>query len=434
MRALFTTWEGGGHVPPALLVARRLQAQGAEVLFVSDEATRAAARAAHLMFEPWRTAPNRGAGGQADDPLDDWKALTPVGVVRSVCKAVMCGPAERYAVDTLDLITRFKPDVIVTNELLFGVLAAAEHAGVPAALLTGNLWCFPTRPDLPPFGPAFPPAATPFEVRREAMARGMIHRLYDLGLADLNRARRGLRLPPLGATLDQLRSAGLTVLGVARAFDYGDGVPTGVVYAGPLGAPPSWAADAAAPGVGDDPRPLVLVSFSTTYQREEAILARCVEALGRLPVRGLVTLGPALAEARLPVRENVQVVERASHDAIVANCAAVLCHGGHGTVIRPLMHGVPVVCIPTGRDQPENARRIAVRGAGLTLSRGATTGAIANAVRSVVFEPRYAEAARTLGRAIRTQSDGGARAADAIIRFSRLSVAGSAAQSGPNPP
>ncbi len=183
MRILFTTWEAGGHVPAALLVAAELQRRGEAVLFVSDEATRPAAVQAGLRFEPWRTAPNRAIASAADDPLNDWRAATPIGVVKRVCDAVMCRPALAYARDTLEIVEAFAPDVIVTQELLFGVMAAAELSRRKLVLLTGNLWCFPTRGDLPPFGPGFAPSRRPKDLQRDRITRGMIARLYDLGRA-----------------------------------------------------------------------------------------------------------------------------------------------------------------------------------------------------------------------------------------------------------
>jgi hypothetical protein len=176
LKFLFTTFEGGGHVPPAILAASLLMAKGHEILFVSDQANRDAAQAAGLRFHPWTDAPNRRAGGRRDDPLADWREIWPPAVVKAVCDAVITGPAKAYATDTADLIRRFRPDVVVTNELLFGVLVACEAAGVSTAILTGNLWCFPNRPDVPPFGPGWRPARSEFEHRREASARRMIER------------------------------------------------------------------------------------------------------------------------------------------------------------------------------------------------------------------------------------------------------------------
>src|SRR4051794_2780807 len=131
MRFLFTTFEGGGHVQPALSVASALRGRGHQVLFVSDEANRLAARRSGLAFEPWVTAPNRSRLGDSADPLRDWKPLLPSAIVREVCDGVMTGPAERYAIDTVSLIAQFRPDVVVTNELLFGVMAAGEATRTP---------------------------------------------------------------------------------------------------------------------------------------------------------------------------------------------------------------------------------------------------------------------------------------------------------------
>lgn len=415
MRFLFTTFEGGGHVPPAIMVAARLAAGGDAVLFVSDEANRAAAEAAGLSFSPWRTAPNRLAQGCADDPLDDWKRRWPPAVVKALVDAVMCGPARAYAADTSAYIRQFQPDAVVSNELLLGVLAAAEAAGTPLALLTANVWCYPTRPDTPPFGPGFGPARNAFERGRERTTRRLIAGLYDYGLADLNAARGEMNLPPLEATLGQLDYAKLVLLGASQAFDFGvEPPPRPFAYAGPLVSVPSWverrdivAADAAAP--------LVLVSFSTTFQDQAPVVRRCIRALAGTPVRGVVTLGPAISPEMVDAPPNVQVVQSASHDDLVPRCAAVICHGGHGTALRPLMNGVPVICLPMGRDQPENAARIAARGAGIRLSRHASAAAIRRALRRVIGDGRFAAAARALGDQIRLEADGGARAA-AVLR------------------
>lgn len=419
MRILFTTYEGGGHVPPALMVARRLQDRGHEVLFVSDEATRAAAEREGLRFEPWRRAPNRAAAAQAGDPLEDWRARAPWSVVRAVCDAVMCGPAAGYAADTLDLIARFRPDAVASMELLFGVFAACERSGTPLALLTGNLWCFPTREDVPPFGPGFAASDAKWAQNRDQFSRRLIGRWYDAGLPDLNRARAGLGLPPLARTLDQLSAADRILIGASHAFDWPDAPPPEPFeYVGPLIAVPEWAT-AAAPALEPDARPLVLASLGTTFQDQTPVMRRMIEALGRLPVRGIATLGPAIRVEDMPRPPNVQVVERASHDEIVPRCAAVICHGGHGTVLRPLMHGVPTLCLPMGRDQPENAARIAARGAGLTLPKSASAARIVRAVRRLLEEPAFAENARGLGAAVAAEVDGGERAADAVEALAR---------------
>lgn len=415
-RFLFTTFEGGGHVPPALLVARRLCAAGHDVLFVSDGANRGQAERAGVPFEPWRTAPNRSAGGRADDPLQDWRRRWPPAVVRAVCDAVLARPAALYACDTLDYIAQFRPDAVISNELLFGAMMAAERSKLPLGLLTANVWCFPTRDDVPPFGPGFRPDGW-FAARRDRNARAMIARWYDDGLPELNAARRGIGLEPLDRALDQLASAELVLLGTSHAFDFGrDPPPAPFAYAGPLGEVPDWAHSAALPdAIAATTAPIILVSFSTTFQDQAAAIGRCVRALETLPVQGIVTLGPAVPLESVPSAANVMVLAGGSHERILPMAAAMISHGGHGTVQRALMHGVPIICLPMGRDHPDNAVRIAHRGAGLRLSRFASSRSIREALVRVLLVPSFALEARRLGAGIQAECDGGCAAARALL-------------------
>lgn len=416
MRFLFTTFEGGGHVPPALLVARRLRERGHQVLFVSDAANRAEAEGGGLAFRSWRTAPNRLVAGQADDPLDEWRARWPPAIVRRLCAAVITGPSLAYAHDTLEAVRDFRPDAVVSNELLFGAMAGAEAAQIPLALLTANVWCFPTRTDVPPFGPGFRPSGAAWARRRDDYVRRMSAGWYQSGLPALNMTRQKLGLPPLRRTLDQLEAAELVVLGVAASFDYGAAVPPGFVYAGPLGEAPAWSADGDVTALVSARLPNVLISLSTTAQGHEPLLRRCVHAAVGLPVNVIVTLGPALRHVQLPEAPNLQVAAAAPHDLLVPRCRAVVTHAGHGTVVRPLMHGAPVVCVPTGRDQPENAARVEHARAGLRVSPAAPAGAIRRAIARLLADPAYAAAAAELGAAIRRECDGGQKAADGLER------------------
>jgi UDP:flavonoid glycosyltransferase YjiC (YdhE family) len=78
----------------------------------------------------------------------------------------------------------------------------------------------------------------------------------------------------------------------------------------------------------------------------------------------------------------------------------VVTHAGHGTVIRALANGVPLVCIPMGRDQPGNAARVVARGAGLRLTPKADVAAIRDTIQHVFSDPKFRESAQRLGKAI----------------------------------
>ena len=97
----------------------------------------------------------------------------------------------RMVTDAVENFIAFPPLGVILATML-GVAVAAEATGTPLAFLSANVWSLPTRADTPPFGPGFAPARTSFEQRREQSARGMIAGFYDVGLADLNRARAAL--------------------------------------------------------------------------------------------------------------------------------------------------------------------------------------------------------------------------------------------------
>jgi UDP:flavonoid glycosyltransferase YjiC (YdhE family) len=103
---------------------------------------------------------------------------------------------------------------------------------------------------------------------------------------------------------------------------------------------------------------LVLVSLSSTVMGQEGLLQRAADALGQLPVHALVTTGPAVDPAVIRAPHNGSVRRSARHADVLPYCSAVVTHGGHGTVLKALAAGVPLVIAPLGRDQPDNAARV----------------------------------------------------------------------------
>jgi UDP:flavonoid glycosyltransferase YjiC (YdhE family) len=81
--------------------------------------------------------------------------------------------------------------------------------------------------------------------------------------------------------------------------------------------------------------------------------------------------------------------------------SVVVTQGGHGTVSRALMNGLPLLVLPNGRDQDDNAARVEAKGAGLRLPPTASEVEIAAAVNWLIREPHFAAAARRLGAAMK---------------------------------
>jgi MGT family glycosyltransferase len=397
---LFAHWEGGGNTPPMLGVARRLVERGHRVHILSDLCHAAEVQAIGAGFSAWTRVPPRPDKSPLYDPLKDWEAKSPIEMLGRLRDRMFVGRAGDYAHDVLDALQRVPADAIVTSEMLLGVMAAAERAKVPCVALASNVYLFP-RPGVPPFGPGFQPMRGPIGRVRDWVVRTMALRVIGRGTADYNTMRRDLGLAPVSHPFDQLRTVARSVVLTSAAFDFPASEPEPhLVYAGPWLEDPQWVESWTSPWSADDRRPLVIVGFSTTFQNQAGVLQRVIAALGALPVRAVVTIGPAIDRGAFTAPPNVHVCASAPHRVLLRDAALTITHAGHGTVIRSLAAGVPVLCMPMGRDQNENAARVAARGVGLRLSPGATVEAIQRAARTLLDDPGYRARAAALGAQI----------------------------------
>jgi MGT family glycosyltransferase len=400
LRFLFATWEGGGSVAPALTVVRKLVERGHEVRVMADACVGPESAAAGAAFTPWRRAPSRLDRTRESDPAQDWLAASPPEGLLRVIDRIWAGPALAYAQDLADELDSAPADLVVTSEFLVGVQAACEARSQPYANLAVNISIFPT-PGVPPLGMGLTPATNDVERAQHAEAARMVEGLFDHGLPALNAGRAALGLAPLLHLSDQPRTAAATLLATSRAFDFApEELSPKLYYVGPQLGEPSCAAPQLEIESSSDGRPLVVVGFSTTYQDHAGALQRVVEALGELPVTGVVTLGDGVKPGEVAPAANVRVVSGASHDALMRKAALVVTHGGHGTVCRALAHHRPLLLMPHGRDQNDNAVRVTSRGAGLALPPSASVSEIRGAVDRLLSEPAFAQAAARLGAAV----------------------------------
>jgi UDP:flavonoid glycosyltransferase YjiC (YdhE family) len=147
------------------------------------------------------------------------------------------------------------------------------------------------------------------------------------------------------------------------------------------------------------------VSLGTTLQDQAAVLPRILEAVAPLPVRVLLTLGDVLPPSAINSPPNVTVCGYVPHDLLMPHMAAVVSHGGLSTITAALAAGVPLVCIPQSRDQPDNAKRVEASGAGRAVGKDAPPAEIAAAIEAVLTDPavrdqahHFADVIAALGR------------------------------------
>jgi MGT family glycosyltransferase len=255
-------------------------------------------------------------------------------------------------------------------------------------------------PGLPAFGAGLFPPKTWLGRTRDRLINAVLLRTFDKGLGALNRARAELELEPLGSILDGIRKVDRLLVMTSTAFDFeAEELPPNVRYVGPQlesqsasGWEPPWPAS--------DSRPLVLVGLSTDQMGQEALLGRIVQVLGQMKLRALVTTGPRIDPERFEPAANVVVRSFVPHADVMPQAGLVITHAGHGTVIRALAAGVPLVCIPLGRDQYDVAARVVWRGAGVKLSAKATTSALKRVIATALENESFRDAAQAIAQAI----------------------------------
>lgn len=397
-RILFTLWDGGGNSPPVLSVAGALVERGHDVRVLADRSLRDAAERSGSRHVAWRTAPQRDSADPETEFVRDSEARTPLGATARLRDRLIVGAAPAFAADTLAEIASEPVDLVVPENLLLGSQVAAIGAGIPTASIVPNI--YPGKvPGVPPFGLGLEPRSGPIGRGRDRIVAALGGMVWDRRRDQINRLLAEHGQPPAQTVFDLLQRPDLVLVLTSAAFEFGGGadVPGNVRYCGPRLDDPAWTAEWSEPA-GDGP--LVLVSLSTTTQGQAPMIERVVSALGSMKVRGLVTTGPSFDAEGIEVPGNVTVVPSAPHSAVLPHAAAVVTHAGHGTVIKALANGVPVLCMPVGRDQPDTAARVTGCGAGLRLRPGASARSIARALGSLLGEPRYGEAATRMASAI----------------------------------
>jgi UDP:flavonoid glycosyltransferase YjiC (YdhE family) len=178
-------------------------------------------------------------------------------------------------------------------------------------------------------------------------------------------------------------------------FDYGfDRLPPGHHYVGPLGI---WEPPMEPPAYLTEPGdPWVLVSISTQIQDDVPLAQTALRALANKPVRVVVTVGPDHDVQEISDPPSNAYVERtAPHSAVLEQGRLLVGHAGHGSVMKALWYGRPMVLMPWGRDQPGVAARARALDVAEIVQRGDNAeAALADAIDRTLRSSEMETAAR----------------------------------------
>lgn len=273
--------------------------------------------------------------------------------------------ARERATSVHALCAEWQPDLLVCEETDFGSMVAAERLGLPHATLL-------------------------------VLATGRFAR-FELVSEPLNalRAEHGLRPEPelamrsrylvLSPFPPSLRDPAFPLPATAHCFRSPlQGERDEAIAPSPVRSP-------GAPGV--------YVTLGTVFNVESGdLFARVLAGLRELPVGIVVTVGQQLDPEELgPLPDHVHVERYIPQPLVLPYCDAVVSHGGSGSVLGALAHGLPSVLIPMGADQPANAARCEALGVARVLDAvTATPAAVREAVSAVLSDPAYRSAAERI--------------------------------------
>ena len=329
-----------GHAFPMLALGRALVARGHEVTFETWTRWGEHVQAAGMRFV---AAPEYPAFPTPQQPIKPYEAVV-------------------YATGfTLEAMREARPDVVVHDILTLAPAMAGELLGVPVATLVPHVY--------PVGGPGFPPYAFGARLPRTGFGRRAwsgFEPLLEAGLrrgrSELNATRARLGLAPVTRLHGGL-SQRLCLVATFPQLEYPRPWPASVRVVGPMEWEPPYAAVAPPPGEA----PLVLVAPSTAQDPEQVLLRAAVAGLADEPVRVLATWNRRLPPAPVAAGANTRVVEWISYGQTMPGCALVICHAGHGTMVRALANGCPVLTVPHSGDMAENAARADWAGVGARL-------------------------------------------------------------------
>jgi UDP:flavonoid glycosyltransferase YjiC (YdhE family) len=356
MRFLFCTRPFYGHLHPMAPVARALQIHGHDVVVATAREFRPAVESAGFPFLPAGMdprAPLPPAIAAVADESRDWGEYVTRAKTNDLVAAAKC----------------WRPDVIVREQTDFSGLLAGEALGLPCATL----------------GPAL---FIPPESWRRLMGSTLDRIRRSYGLAPdpgMERLHPYLYLDVAPPWYQLPEASVLRVLHPIRptVFPTADDQP-----------PLPWLGRLQA-------RPIVYVTLGTVFNQRPDLFAAILLGLADADINVVATTGTDQEPAEVcdDPPANARLERWIDQSRLLPHCAAVIAHGGFSTVMGALSHGLPMLLIPLGADNPVHARLCCALGVARSLSSAeASPSVVRNLADDVLADRGLREQARRCGR------------------------------------
>ena len=388
-----------GHIHPLLPTLRVLADAGHEVCLAAGKdlgpvLERAGIAARSIVLDLPPPSPSFITQGRAfAERLRDAEWLA------AWIEALLIDPVPAQIPACAAVLRRERPDVVITDPMLYAVAIACAQANVPWAALSSSL---------NPVTPSDWRTALTDTLDRLSARRALLFQQH------------GVAVPRF--FVSDAESPWLNVAFTAQAY-----VPHPVDPAIQLvGAPFDPALQSAR---GDEEpfpwerlskRKRMYCSFGSQAFFQPRLFRRVFTAARALELQLIASVGDLADDASFvrEAPEDAILVRYAPQLALLPKVDCVVSHGGANSAVETLTFGRPLLLLPLCNDQPLQARFLCASGAGSSLD--ATSGdveveALTDALRTLLSGPAQ-ERARQIGEALRT-AGGPKRAAQLVLQL-----------------
>jgi MGT family glycosyltransferase len=398
VRILIASTPANGHVNPMLAIARILVGEGHEVAVYTGSAFRDRIEAAGAEFF---SLPSDADFDPADpfSRIPELKVLPPglewlrVAIERVFIENI---PAQNEGLQRL--LRSFGPDLIVGDDMFFGVLPMLLDAGSrrPPIVLCGTSILHWPREDGAPIFLGLPPATTSEQREQYAAIARDYHEAVDrpAGLR-LNQLLEELGVEPTSMTLFY-SSVGLADAYLQLSvpgFEFPRDIPRSVHF---VGTPPIIPGQVSLPPWAhelDGSRKIVLVTQGTVANHNfNLLVAPALAALANEPdVLVVATAGGRPIDAIPgPVPANARLSSYLPFEWLLPKVDVLVTNGGYGSVNQAMSFGIPLVTAGLTEDKADVNARVAWSGVGIDLATNEPShDALRRAVRTVLDRPDY---------------------------------------------
>jgi UDP:flavonoid glycosyltransferase YjiC (YdhE family) len=355
----------GGDLQPLIAVTLELLRRGHQIRVLGDNSV--ASTIKDLGIETIVLPPTYDFGPRLIAAIRDGQTLEPAAQGELVQQRTAAWSKE-LAARIQPLIHEHKPDFLLTSLFGAGVASMATSAtSLPWCVINSTFYVGPN-----------PPRALESDFSSRAV-------------------------PLIRYFMPLLAQARLVLHATDSIFDFGNvTLPPKHHYVGPL----IWETRAPIPSYLNEPGdPWVLVTLSSQQQDDIALAQVALQALAHQPVRVFMTLGGGHQPSEInQIPDNARVEQYVPHSKVLEQSKLLISHAGHGSVMKALWYGVPMVLIPWGRDQPGVAARAAHLGVAKVVVREQLTDErLSEAINGALEDRQIQNTTRETSQRLRSQ-------------------------------